>query len=375
MPIPIQRKGIPGDFHIYPDYDRETTMGNREQVTWTSIRHLCASEIAHRTLKDIHGITDRKTRAIIIANIKLYIIQAFEFYTSASNVDSNTSPLFYYYSFMNLAKALCEIKHADFRKMDESYRHGLSWRPNSMGQLVQMQNESVTISTRGIWHVLSEILTGKPCTAQNPTNFMIKDLFSLCPEINTEFERAYYQESRLIVLEKLGFLYRESSEIWLKLSLFKQTLKEQKLTIPQFLELISNTNYKFIRVQDERPEYFTFESKTIKTVPPQNSGFWYALLIPEIRKMNLFVHPEVESMEYFVPIQNRLPIQLHQLVLLYTIVFWLGSLVRYDPQSVSYLQDSRYWMLVEGFLSQSRLLLLELFEWEFYQKETHIITC
>ena len=38
----------------------------------------------------------------------------------------------------------------------------------------------------------------------------------------------------------------------------------------------------------------------------------------------------------------------------YTILFWLGSLVRYDPDSAAELMDSPYWILLDGFMSQSR---------------------
>ena len=47
----------------------------------------------------------------------------------------------------------------------------------------------------------------------------------------------------------------------------------------------------------------------------------------------------------------------------------MGSLVRYDPHSVHALMDSAYWMLIDGFVSQSRLWLLELFQWALYDAE------
>jgi hypothetical protein len=56
-------------------------------------------------------------------------------------------------------------------------------------------------------------------------------------------------------------------------------------------------------------------------------------------------------------------------MVLYTLLFWLGSLVRYDPHSVARLQEE-HWMLIDGFMNQSRLWLLDLFEWELYQCET-----
>ncbi|MGA7399820.1 MAG: YaaC family protein, partial [Candidatus Sulfotelmatobacter sp.] len=77
-----------------------------------------------------------------------------------------------------------------------------------------------------------------------------------------------------------------------------------------------------------------------------------------------------KKLRYCLPIQARLPVAMPQLMVNYTILFWLGSLVRYDPHSLSALMDSQYWMLIDGFMSQSRLWLLELFEWAFYKAET-----
>jgi hypothetical protein len=53
-----------------------------------------------------------------------------------------------------------------------------------------------------------------------------------------------------------------------------------------------------------------------------------------------------------------------------TILFWLGSLVRYDPHGAAELKDSPYWILLDGFMSQSRRWLLEQVEWAFDQAET-----
>jgi hypothetical protein len=78
-------------------------------------------------------------------------------------------------------------------------------------------------------------------------------------------------------------------------------------------------------------------------------------------------------MLYSSPLQESLPIRLPQLMVSYTILFWLGSLVRYDPHSVHALIDSPFWMLIEGFMSQSRLWLLELFQWALFRKQTTLL--
>ena len=89
--------------------------------------------------------------------------------------------------------------------------------------------------------------------------------------------------------------------------------------------------------------------------------------------MNLFSHLAAGKLSYEIPIRHGLPVPLPQLLVLYTILFWLGSLVRYDPHSVAYLKKSRDWNIVEGFMNQSRIWLLELFEWELYQRTTTLL--
>ena len=94
-------------------------------------------------------------------------------------------------------------------------------------------------------------------------------------------------------------------------------------------------------------------------------------MMPDIAALNAFAYLGRErQLEYFIPVQSRLPFAVPQLIVNYTILFWLGSVVRYDPHSVDALMDSSYWMLIDGFMSQSRLWLLELFEWALYKAET-----
>jgi len=155
-------------------------------------------------------------------------------------------------------------------------------------------------------------------------------------------------------------------------------LQALQLSQQRFLNLISggaNLYRRVINEDNKNTNSYCFELITPKTIPPDYDGPWWNLMKSEIQMMNLFSHPGPDCLSYFIPIQDNLPVTLRQLALLYTIIFWLGSLVRYDPHSVNYLQDTRYWTLIEGFMSQSRLLLLELFEWQLYQCETRLVVC
>jgi hypothetical protein len=113
----------------------------------------------------------------------------------------------------------------------------------------------------------------------------------------------------------------------------------------------------------------TFESATARKLGRNENPL--EGLIADIRGLNVFSHlGRAQRLQYFLPLQAKLAVRMPQLMVSYTILFWLGSLVRYDPHSVNALVDSKYWMTIDGFMSQSRTWLLELFEWAFYQAET-----
>src|SRR6476646_4231185 len=211
MAIPTPRTGRSLGFHIYPASSDEGTLGDPERIIWASIRHLCSREVAEGVAGENHGRTARRHREAISRNLKLYIQQASEFYSAAATAKPNTAPLIYYYSFLNLAKALCELKRPNFHRYGECYKHGLSWRPDPK-RLVNPTRETVALSTRGVWHVLWEGVTGCQCPAPNPTRILISHLFSFCPEVSVEYSAVAGGPLRLLDVEKPEILVHDSSK-------------------------------------------------------------------------------------------------------------------------------------------------------------------
>lgn len=363
MALPEARKGTSSGFHCYSITSLEGTLGEPEKIIWASIRYMCVQDRVDEILYSAHNITSKRERFKISHNLRLYISQAYEFYQAALSAKSNAAPLFYYYSFLNLAKSLCEIRYPDFHKKPECYSHGLSWKP-SRDYLVDMYSECISISTRGVWHVLLESIQKQPFNIQNPIKLKIKDLFALCPGIATEYEINYQESTRLIELIEPDVLYdTDTNEIWIRFFIEKREIKKFKLSRPKFLELITYKDSKYKYIKSKEWPLWTFELERPKKFSSKYKGNKYDLIIPEIKAMNLFTYLILErELCYSVPIQTRLPIRLPQLLVLYSLVFWFGSLVRYDPHSVEDLQNSGFWILIDGFMNQSRIWLLELFE-------------
>lgn len=368
MAIPKPRKGRPLGFHLYPASSNEGTLGDPERVVWASIRHLCSREVAEGVAAVNHGKAARRDREAISRNLKLYVQQASEFYAAAATAKPNTAPLIYYYSFLNLAKALCELKRPNFHRQGECYKHGISWRPDPK-RLVNPARETVALSTRGVWHVLWEAVMDRQCPARNPTKIFISHLFSFCPEVSVEYSAVAGGPLRLLDVEKPEIMVDDSSnQVWLRFSVKRSELTGFRVSGSSFLNLIKTNRSGYTEVKSENPALRDFESSN--TVLPIKGDAWLPLR-GDVLHLNMFAHPgRDQKLQYFIPLQAHLPLPMPQLMVSYTILFWLGSLVRYDPHSVDALMNSQYWMLIDGFMSQSRLWLLERFEWELYQAET-----
>jgi len=247
----------------------------------------------------------------------------------------------------------------------ESRKHGIAWKP----PLVDMKTVNVYLTERGMWHKMWEAVVNYHCAAANPTELQIKDLFALCPEISIEYEETFREPSQTIEIDPEVLVTTNKDKVWIKLSVYRQDLEKLRFSIIKFIKLINSGGCIYHQVKSRDNDVWTFEFEQPKDYVANTSSS-LQLLKPEIDQLNLFTALDKGEMTYAISIQSRLPFYFPQLMILYTLVFWLGSLVRYDPHSVIKLQESKYWMLIDGFMNESRIWLLELFEWEFYQCET-----
>lgn len=371
MPLVNARAGKSLGFHLYPEFGDEYTVADPETIIWSSIRHLSSGGVAEWIAEHRHGITSKRDRSLIARSLKLYIEQASEFYHAAAGGKPNTAPLMYYYSFLNLAKALCEIRKPSLHERAECYSHGLSWRPNPK-RLVNLLKESVTIRERGMWHALWESMMREPCSAANGARLPIRLLFSYCAEVSSEYGTIFGKPRMIVDLEEPDLLYDKSQrEAWLRFSLERWELQSRRLSAPNLVALISTARSSYFEVKSGKKEFRTFESVVPKRIAGRMDP--WSGLEEDILRFNLFTHlKKARELGYGIPLQESLPVRIPQVVSYYTVLFWLGSLVRYDPHSVRSLMDSGYWMIIDGFMSQCRLWLLELFRWALYQSETSL---
>jgi hypothetical protein len=375
MPLPNPRDGTILEFHSFPRVSYEVTVGDPEKIIWSSIKHLCAIGYSEKILYGIYGISNSSLRSKIAENIKLYIKHAFDFYEAGKLCQPNTAPLFYYYCFLHLGKALCEIKNSSFHKKRESYRHGISWKPNPK-YLVHIPTEVIYLSGRGVWQIVYESVTNQQNLIIPHIKLPVKELFALCPEISIEYQRIFGDRIPRVEIVEAALVHNpDRNEVWIRFSVYSHALKRLKISRAKFIELIKTNDITYKQIVSKEDELWTFESEP-KKYGQNYRGALLSIFQPEINNLNIYSVLDSEELKYYIPIinQKRIPLRLPQIMVLYSLIYWLSSLVRYDPHSLFELQDSEYWILIDGFMNQSIIWLLELFEWEFYQAETILKT-
>lgn len=350
------------DFHKHREYVEEDTLADFETVIWSWINHLSSPEIAEFVLRDNHNVNNKVRRKVQAENISLYIKQAHSLYEAAKSTKFNTAPLLYYYSFLNLGKALCEVKYPNFHKNNASRKHGLSWKPTNSS----LGNE-IRISTRGVWHCIYEVLTDTNSSLPNGIPLNMKKLFSYCGEITSEYESAIGRNDVLIEVVD-PFFMTDGEKCWITFSIYKEQLRIIKLSRRKFLSMVSSQD-RFKEVKSYSDILYTFELKNAKDLKGENQRDMYKLFCKELKELNLYTNIGLGNIEYHIPSQYNLRFKIPQILAQYSILYWLSSLVRYDPHEIESIQKSKYWYLIDGFMNQSRIWLLELFSWELYNTE------
>lgn len=323
MPLPEPRTGETVEFSVHQYAGSAGTLGDPEKILWSSIRQFCARDRAAVLLSALHGIKNDNIKKQIAGNISTYIRHAEEFYLAGSAAGPTTSPLYYYYSFLNLAKARCEIIRPAFHRRKECYRHGLSWSPNPK-LLVTLGTEKVRLAARGVWHVLWEAITTRPCPAINPTDVRLRELFAYCPEVSIENEITFLGRQRLLDFEPEIFYDDETRECWLRFSVSKDELSELRLSRNAFLQLPNFGGRPYRQVICDKEDSWCFEIEQTLVMPRRGDPF--RGMRPIVRELNLFHHLGDGKVLYSFADQRRLPFNIPQILVYYSIVFWLDHL-------------------------------------------------
>lgn len=167
-----------------------------------------------------------KKQKTVSENIRFYINQGLELY-SVSNTSLNTIPLTLFYSLNNFAKAIYLINYPNL-SLSES--HGLTLKSHEVKTASNIGDILVHLNNDGTFINLNDVIGD---SISSSDTIILKDLFSLLPELREIYYLIYEEEPNVFLLqgkkEEDGFY-----------NVFFQTTKEDFITCKDLTLLKAN---------------------------------------------------------------------------------------------------------------------------------------
>lgn len=282
--------------------------------------------------------------------------QAERFYRIAAQASSETSPLLWYYCFLNLSKALLlktptvytlsEVEHAT---------HGIAEPADNSNGYVTLNKQKVTVygvrksgktPKLQVFPALCEAL-GTPIkfpAGAGSVDLSIKSLLSHTVSVHRAFSTAYAAPLRFCKVDVAAMERRaatgKSGDMWHRLRLASQDVKAAGAAVKSFA--LANALRSVAPAQSAHHDYETSLQKF------SNTNF-LKHLAEQRAELKKVVHPLIlpQGYRYYLfPEQNVL----RQPASIYAVIFYLGSIVRYKPHRFSSLIGNKYHWLIEEFL-------------------------
>lgn len=282
--------------------------------------------------------------------------QAERFYHIASSASSDTSPLLWYYCFLNLSKALLLKTPSSYTlKEVEHATHGIADPADNSTGYVTLNKQKVTVfgvrttntpPKLQIFPALCEAL-GTPIrftAGSRSVDLSIKSLLSHIVSVHRAFCTAYDAPLRFCKVDATAMERRaatgKSGDMWHLLQIESSDVKASGASIKEF-EL--GGKLRAVAPAQAGFHYLENASATFSNVS------FLSRLASQRGALRQIVHPLLlpQGYRYYLYPESDV---LRQPASIYAVMFYLGSIVRYKPQRFSSLIGNKYHWLIEEFL-------------------------
>lgn len=293
-----------------------------------------------------------------------FIRQGRTFYRAGKQLHFRASSLMYYYSFLNLVKAYISLSDPNY--VTGRVSHGLTHiEPASR----PLSKQAVKVTSRkGVFQKFFEIETEE--IIQNNFRLNIAAMLGYCTDVQHEYSLAEFGTSKIIpVMNRLGF-HRGGRIAWPYIAVNRfDILQPYKKTLESFWKYFQqvspdkeNARAIFGTLAESYSQYTYFESKrtykyedddSIDLIPIKNDLFYALKSLYEAP-----LYADEYDFKLTIPLRINHQIPFNQPLAIYTVMFFMGSLVRYFPHYLEALIDSKDAWIVERFVRNSAITFL-----------------
>lgn len=331
----LRIKGRPIPFSVYPVKRTTRRFGLQSKIFATS-----PWGVMKQVVEDsLSGL--QKDQALA------FMEQAQNFYQIANSSHlSPTKPLLFYYSFLNLVKALSLVKATQTHY--ERAVHGLSESTPPGGN--EFHDSVVTVKWVGnsprLFNDLKKTLSGK--TDHRGRVYTLKNVMPQLLPGHRVWCAAAGAEERFVEVERVEFRFDEKKkEVWAEINIFgddltrfgitrKRLLAESGLsaTFKEVASTEKKDGRKLLKFEQIKPTKYTGRpsDKVADIVKALKPFMWFSVTtVPPYRKSYLYLCPLAEKDD-----------MLSQIISVYLVFFYLGSVTRYRPNLFQKIMESKH---------------------------------
>lgn len=307
------------------------------------------TEVGHDFIRS-KGFKRKRDIEATYSLFQAFIRQGKTFFESAVSLEYRAQPLFYYYSFLNLTKAfLCINDHTIFK---QKIYHGLVHKHKN----TEFYKQSIK-TDNGLFSCFYEQLFNKKISKNTSLN--ISTLFGYIPEIGYEHSLVNYGKRKFSYGKSRIFSNQTFKEFWPFLAIVKNDeLFNNVKYFKDFLSFFDLVNmpkqdaYNILNINAENLNNYIFLQGK-KTYGSQQHSNVSEIKIETIKIVEKFITASntIDNFDYliFMPFRNNLQIDFNNVLASYAVMYYLGSLVRYNPNYLESLLNSKHAWIIENF--------------------------
>lgn len=343
-----------------------TTSSDIERELWSALEYYSEVEEVGLGLIQTKGLQPPPSHQEIFNSFRAFVRQAKSYYSSAKTLHYRSSSLLYYYSFLNLVKAYLALIQPQ-NIMGQRVHHGLNYNPSTTNTDFQLE----TIGVReGAFPMFYEAQTSNAIPTTTNLHLNIVKLLSYPNELSFQYLLAGYGSVGILPSIAATVIDQSNNQSWTIIGIppvaslndylslyanFLQIYQEVEIGIDQLIPVFFGVNPSELFI------YRFFQE--IITTPTPVSGRGIDRVIP----MQRIIHdlsPYI-STHYFddnrdfdlvVPYTDTThptPIPITEALAIYAIMFYLSSLVRYRPDYLEALLNTKPAWLIENFVTST----------------------
>lgn len=353
-------------FRLLNNYQSQECITDWEKDIWTSLSHFTSLGVCCDYLSNVYHLKKREIKKVA-PHITSYVTQASEFHNNAKLASLRTSPLLHYYSFLNLAKAYILCTSPRSINSENFKYHGLRLVPRR--DAIDLRKDILEVKDKGVWRALFRATTGREFN--DTKSFKIENLFMFCKGITIEVEKAFgYWGYDLQIVDQAVKINRKRKELWLQICFDKDELKGWELSEDAVRKYLYTTAKQFQAVSHSDKSILCFEQKVPSKYISRNPNHKLQEVVSLIKKLNLT--KDVFNERYRLPLFDigKVP-GLSELMVVYSLMYYYGMLVRYYPFQFNKLLDEGYLVVTDSFMRNCSFSLASQFEEYLYDTQIH----